>query len=575
MNFLKGQFTSRLFAFLLYAAFLILVIYALPATTANLHFTVDDWDFMQLPFFNDLFSSVLGVVFRKLRIGRELFWVFEVKLFGVNREAMHYVSITLHTLNAFLFAACTYRAFPNRPSLSLATLPLSLAFPSFVAFSFVAQEMSRLTPTLVFLSLLCFQAWERKPRPLWLVTGGFLFFAAQTVYESMLLLIAVLPVFAMAPRLAAGKSAFRSRQNWYDFMQLSGSMLGAGLALLLYRYALQFGDKARGFHAFPTWDDLVQTLISTGYYVVNPLAVPPSDILSLTIGISLFAATLVALLFLPSDRQNHGQSSKSELVICVFLGLSVTILGLIPYILAQLGRVRGDWVFEERILSSAGYGIILLLAAPAALLSWKPARLTGILLVSFLAGSWLTFGFGLRLDWSEAAERNCRLWTSLLEQVPAVKSDTVFLFYDLNESSSRAVVFGGQDPLFVLMKMLYQNRGVSERIYAYQLYGKLEDGRFLASATPQGFSNAFSQFHNKGPVPQERLILVRRHGDRLVVEDRFTPDDPIGIHWLGVEQLTTNRNLIMPAAPDSPDIAVRLDELSIHCAHELTAPSVR
>jgi hypothetical protein len=380
----------------------------------------------------------------------------------------------------------------------------------------------------------------------------------------MLLFVAVLPVFAMTPRLVLGRQAFQLRRNWIDFLKMSAAMLGAGIGLLIYRYALQFGDRARGFHALPSLDELIQTLISVSYYIAYPLTAPPSDGLSLLMGAILAVATCLALYCLPNSGDKV-RFPKNSFFAVVFLGLAMTVLGLTPYILAQLGRERGDWVFEERILSSAGYGIILLLAAPAGLLSWKPARLASVFLTSALAGLWLAFGFGLRVDWSEAADRNCRLWTSLLEQVPYAENDTVFLFYDLNEGSSRAVVFGGQDPLFVLMKMLYQNKERAEHIYAYQLYGNQEAERFQATVTPQGFSNPFSLFHNRGPVPQERLILVRRRGDRLVVEDSFTSEDPIGINWQGTDRLNTNRKRILPVPPGTPNVAQRLAKLSIRC----------
>jgi hypothetical protein len=55
------------------------------------------------------------------------------------------------------------------------------------------------------------------------------------------------------------------------------------------------------------------------------------------------------------------------------------------------------------------------------------------------------------------------------------------------------------------------------------------------------------------PVPPERLVIVRRVGDRVEVVDHLTPQDAIAIDWQdGIREITTNPARILPATDPSP-----------------------
>jgi hypothetical protein len=354
---------------------------------------------------------------------------------------------------------------------------------------------------------------------------------------------------AALPILLTGQERLFSRPILVKLFAMLLVIGAAGLVFLFYRNVLGFIDTSRtGTLVVPSAATIQQSLQSTLAYLVQPILELKPDSWAALAG-TLLAISLGFLLWKAPPLANRNVATKEwgSAVVVASLGAAMFFFGLLPYWLIDYAAPPA-WTVEARILSSAGYGLVLLLALPFLLPLNRVAALLAGLAVSALAGAWLAFGFGLRLDWQVAADRHCLMWRSLIEQVPEVTENTAFLFDDLRDRDARAIVFGGSDSVQVLVSMLYRRPGIVQHVFGYNWDEQV-------AVTPRGLKTSRSQAFQGGDISFDSLILVRRQDDRLQVVDSFAPQ-------LGV---STNRARIVPTDASAPDTAARLARLSIHC----------
>ena len=200
-----------------------------------------------------------------------------------------------------------------------------------------------------------------------------------------------------------------------------------------------------------------------------------------------------------------------------------------------------NFTWASRIYSSASFGVAILLAAGLSGRRMSSVRLLGKTVALVVIGFMAIFHAGLSLDWREAAEIRNNLMSSLVSQVPAVKSGTNFVFLDIACSHKRAEVIRKENGLPELVGMLYADQTLGAwRLYPYA-YDLSTHVYHQAVAMPEGFLTG-GQRQNE-PAPYESLLLFKRSGRELVLLDGITARErsvPTGIAWRGVEHLKSN-----------------------------------
>jgi hypothetical protein len=236
--------------------------------------------------------------------------------------------------------------------------------------------------------------------------------------------------------------------------------------------------------------------------------------------------------------------SKHQSLHIAMLGVTVLVLGVVPYLLAGYGAAFG-FTSQSRIYSSAAFGVAIILGAALGA-SWTSRKLrlitrcAAIALMALMAVFFADLGTG----WREAENKRNDLCASLVKQVPNVKPGTTFLFLDLQwYLSNRAVVFQGVDGLPEFVRILYGRKD----LYAYFLYPLSEDlvgsdGR-TASVSPRGLVARGSAV--RGPIPLDSLLIFRRRGSKLVLLDSISEaQNEVAMDWNGVSIIRSNRDLI-------------------------------
>jgi hypothetical protein len=225
-------------------------------------------------------------------------------------------------------------------------------------------------------------------------------------------------------------------------------------------------------------------------------------------------------------------------------GSTMMVAGIIPYLMAGYGAGFG-FHGQSRVYSSCSLGLAVLLGFLAT--AWRSrivlavTKIAAITLIVFMA----LFQADLRHDWQTSARINCRLWTGFSAQVPDVEPGTVFLFLDLQSYiGNRAIVFGGVNGLREFIRMFYHRKDLN----AYYLYPYRKDfvdsESRLATITPQGVV-ARGRPPND-PIPLDRLLIVSREGDKLVLLDKLSADDRrAAVRWEGISSIRSNMNRIL------------------------------
>ena len=161
------------------------------------------------------------------------------------------------------------------------------------------------------------------------------------------------------------------------------------------------------------------------------------------------------------------------------------------------------------------------------------------------------FMANLRNGWADAAENRRQLCSSLLAEIPDVQPETNFLFLDLQwYIDNKAAVFQGVEGLKEFIRILYNKKSLN----AYFLYSERPD--FInaeerkATVTPKGVLARGSV--GKLPAPLDKILIVRREGNRLHLVDRISVDDHlVAMDWRETSTIYSNNSLIMPAPTNS------------------------
>ena len=141
----------------------------------------------------------------------------------------------------------------------------------------------------------------------------------------------------------------------------------------------------------------------------------------------------------------------------------------------------------------------------ALLTGWRSVTMKIATKVTAVAalGIMAIFHAGLSTDWKEAAHIRNEVLSSLISQVPDVKSGTNFVFLDLESSHGRAPIFRGWGGLKELIRMLYDDHRLGAW-YIYPYSWRWPNKLFnQAIVTQNGFVSRGMQLEH--PAPHDSL----------------------------------------------------------------------
>jgi len=337
------------------------------------------------------------------------------------------------------------------------------------------------------------------------------------------------------------------------------------------RFSFLSGGAVGHRHLLPPWDLLWSYPALLPFYLLAPFADIPPDGWAWILG--AFAAMGAAVAIFLAGRSEKVEATGAEpgavdnIRYIVALALAIVVLGMLPYQLAGYGSVtptltdsalvkwgvapagETSWFnfnWSSRIYSAASFGLAILIAA--GLTAWKrpSLKLVGQAAAVVCVAAMALFHSGLSADWQEAAEIRNELLQSMVSQVPDVKSDTNFVFLDLDSRHKRAAVFRGWMGLRSLVRMLYDDPKLGAW-YMYPYAWKWpNETRQQAFVLPRGFVSRGLKMN--APVPHDSLLLFKRTGHKLELLDKISPKDgqsPTGIAWRGADTLASNPNRIV------------------------------
>ena len=543
---------------------------AVPVVTDNHHFVADDWPLIA---YANGFSTSWGIIeFARnlLRPVEGAFWIVEIKLLGLNRSAVHVVSSLLNVGACGLFWQVLRRAYPERPVLAAAAALTAFFLPVLTTTTFVMFiDNSRLSMLFYWAGVAVCQAWAIQPRRhLKLFLGGTLLLTSTLTYENAVLLILVVPMFVLPVLLdALSKRDIELRRR---IIALGMSLATTILCFLIARYVLLGGGVHRIEHFWPSIDTFANYLRIALDYLILSIHERPTRLIDWTIGSVIGAATLWILQTSLDARIINATEMFRTRTAIVIAGIVMAVLGVAPYMLAFSPPAVANIEGGSRFYSSAAYGIALLLTLIT--MADRPLlRRLGASMLAAYIGLNAAFASSLAPRWAEAANLNCHVWKSLLAEIPATAVNTTFLFAGAELTHRGATVIGEPAGTRFLLPFLYGHRTWDDlgKVTGYHLAPFERD---LPTTSDRRLTVKADGLMVRGrnptqPIDPNRVILVRRDGERLVVLDRLTPNDElVSANWLdGVTEVRTNRSLILPAPPNSPSIEDRLAALSIRC----------
>ena len=544
---------------------LVLYCVLLTAVTGDIGFNGDDWWVLALPYWNNFSDSLVLYAHKFLRPLEGLYWISLFELFGFNKVAFHLCSLLLLAGSASLMGVSMDRAFPGRRAcVSLAVL-LAFFLPPVSCLTYVMfTDNSRLSMLLFWSSVIAFQRWAQKSSP-WrgLALPVALYVVSFLTYEAPSFLIFVAPLLVWpVHRRCSGRPSDKA-----FLIRLFVGILAAFVAAVAIRFLFLNGGAVGNSYFLPPFELLWSYLALLPFYLLAPFTSISADRWALVTGFLVVLGS--AGLFHLSSRGRPAKTVMAESHFeqgsqwyLVALGAGILVLGMLPYQLAGYGSFAPrlvetlmvkyglqpeadlpwfNFTWASRIYSSASFGVAILLAAGLSGSRMSSVRLLGKTVALVVIGFMAVFHAGLSLDWREAAEIRNNLMSSLVSQVPAVKSGTNFVFLDIACSHKRAEVIRKENGLPELVGMLYADQTLGAwRLYPYA-YDRSTHVYHQAVAMPEGFLTG-GQRQNE-PAPCESLLLFKRSGRELVLLDGITARDgsvPTGIAWRGVEQLTSN-----------------------------------
>jgi len=538
---------------------------ALTAITGDIGFNGDDWWVLSIPYWNHFPDSLILFARKFLRPMEGFYWISLFELFGFNRVVFHLCSLLLLAGAAVLMGVSLDRAFPGRRTCVSMAVLLAFFLPPVSCLTYVLfTDNSRLSMLLFWASMIAFQRWAQKSSPwrglalpLSLYVGSFLTYEAP----SFLIFAAPMLVWPVHKRCCD-----RLSDRTFLIKLCVGIMTGFAGAVACRLFVLKGGAVAQS-HFFPPLELLWSYLTLLPFYLLAPFTSTAADRWAVLVGVLVVLATAGLFFFTNRHRPAaemvpEARFERGSTWYMVALGIGIFLLGMLPYQLAGYGGFhpslldalapifgfvpRGDlswfnFTWASRIYSSASFGIAILLAL--GLIGWRrtSGKTVGITVAVIVVGFLTVFHTGLSRDWREASEIRNNLIRSLVTQVPAVKSGTNFLFFDINCSHKRAEVIRKCSWLPALVRMLYADRTL-DAWYVYPYADNLHDSMAQQGiATPAGF---LSRGQRQGEVAApETLLLFKRSGRELVLLDRITARDgsgPTGIEWQGVKRLASN-----------------------------------
>jgi hypothetical protein len=553
----------------LVAGGLFLYCLVLTVVTGDIGFEGDDWWIFSWPFTFGFPKSLWVYAKESLRPVEGMYWIGLYELAGLNKPIFHLFSQLLLAGAAVLMGACLHKAFPERRLLVTVAALLAFFLPTVSCLTYVVTtDNSRLSLLLFWLAVLKFQDWADGSLS-WrgLAKPVAIYLAAFMTYEAPTFLIFAVPFLVwpihMRHRDRISDRAFLLRVG-------TGICVAFGLAVAT-RFAFLSGGAVGHRHLLPPWDLLWSYPALLPFY----LAAPFTDIApagwAWILGTAAAIGTAALIFF--TGRVQEGQASPSEQGFphegwyIVLTAMAIVLLGMLPYQLAGYGSVTPTLVdtaqikwgltpggetswfnfnWSSRIYSAGTYGLAILLAA--LLTFWKrpafsfigKAAAVGCMLMM------VVFHAGLSLDWREAAVIRNELTQSLVSQVPDVKSDTGFVFLNLDSRHKRAAVFRGWMGLRSLVRMLYDDPSLNAWYlypHAWKWPNEVHQQGFVL---PKGFVSRGMKMN--APFPHGNLLVFNRVGNKLELIDKISPKDglsPTGIAWRGGDALASNPSRIV------------------------------
>jgi len=548
---------------------LVLYCFALTVLTGDIGFEGDDWWIFSWPFWLGFPKSLWVYAKESLRPVEGMYWIGLYQLVGLKKPVFHLFSQLLLAGAAVLMGACLHKAFPQRRSLvTLATL-FAFFLPTVSCLTYVVTtDNSRLSLLLFWLAALRFQdwaegslSWRGLARPIAIYLVAFM------TYEAPTFLIFAVP-FLLWPihlrhRDRMGDRAFLLRV-------LAAVLLALSLAVAI-RFAFLSGGAVGHRHLLPPWDLLWSYPALLPFYLLAPFTdIAPAG-WAWILGTAVAVGTTALIFFtgrMEKQQTGHAETPRvHEGWYIVFTAVAIVLLGMLPYQLAGYGSVtptladtvqikwglapgvETSWFnfnWSSRIYSAGSYGLALLLAA--LLTCWKRPSLRFVGQAAAVAVMLLmvVFHAGLSVDWREAAEIRNELTQSMVSQVPDVKSETGFVFLNLDSRHKRAAVFRGWMGLRSLVRMLYDDPTLKAWYlypHAWKWPNQFHQQGFVL---PKGFVSRGMKMDS--PVPHGNLLVFNRVGNQLQLIDKISPKDglaPTGIAWRGGDSLVSNPSRIV------------------------------
>jgi hypothetical protein len=333
------------------------------------------------------------------------------------------------------------------------------------------------------------------------------------------------------------------------------------------RFLLLNGGAVSHQSVLPSWELMWSYIALIPFYLSAPFTSISWNpwVVALGIAVTVWAGFLmISSGFTLSGDRWPRMSLKDSRLYLIVLGIAILVLGMLPYQLAGYGSIapkiadtvvvkwgalpygNTSWFnfnWSSRIYSAGSFGLALVIAA--LLTGWRSMSLklaTKIIAVTAL-GFMAVFHSGLSSDWKEAAHTRNEVLSSLISQVPDVRSGTNFVFLNLESSYGRAPIFRGWGGLKELIRMLYDDQRLGAWYvypYSWQWPNKLFN---QAIVTQDGFVSRGM----KNPVPHDSLLILARRGSRLVLLDNLSSHDgwaPTGIRWQGASSIHSSLDRI-------------------------------
>ncbi len=546
-----------------------LIVYSirLTLTSGDIGFEGDDWWVLSTAYWNAFPQSIIVYAKSFLRPVEGAYYMTLFELFGFNRIPFHLISLLLLAGSAILMGLSLITAFPERRNFVFIAVGFAFFIPTVSCLTYVlCTDNSRLSMTLFWGAVLSFQKWRgaRKGIP-YLLLGSLLYISAFLTYEASSFLIFAIPLLVWPIH----KSAPDGVSDRSFFMRMISAILICFGAAVAVRLLFLSGGAVGQRHLIPPLGLLFGYLALIPIYLIEPFKWLNYDFRDLSVALFVFVVFIFGILYLIRFRPKTGSltiSLEDTNYYILFLGFIILILGMAPYQLAgyggqepkisetamtKLGLIDHggmawfNFNWSSRIYSSASYGIAILLALTAT--GWKSKRmqLIGGIAAAMILAVYANFHSGLSSDWRVAADQRNKIVKSLLSVVPEVKSNSNFVFLNLESFYGRAPVFRGWAGLRELVRMLYHDPSIGAW-YLYSHHWKQPNTRFnQAIVLEKGFISRGMDLNK--PAPHNSLILMERIGDQLALMNgirKYDGTTPSGIEWRGASNIKTSYDRI-------------------------------